>query len=574
MIDCRDIYFEETEKHLKLLKNNLEAWLRSPKAWDVDLFQYADPDFLFYRFIIGLQEDNTELLLTSIIIKVLERYNYSFERPSDSFSFVIIDQDQRIGYRFSDFFENENVNSILDNAGVDSACIIRTWKQDKTERWLIRENEHFQKNCLKLKSISVKYFFDHYFGANEWVSFKAGIEQYLQKARDRIGYKSLKYLSPMNLSSRKMYEEKILASWQYEGYKYQIINQDKEEVKKFLYLSNHTIDSETINEMVSAYIGNRLYKTMIGQNEYAVSFITSEWLYNSLKGTKNYDLTAIISGYLKSIEQLLYTIVMTNIDNKCKIAMSQESQIREKAYDEKIPVYENRNGFWKLWYSESKKEYKSKRYPYIDLTETQKEYMDSSTGTFEYFLRNNPHIFRKATLSKTIADMVSCFRIECRNGYFHTHNLYDKDWNIVEKTRENAIFLYFMLLGGCIIPKGKEYELGIIASDNFDELCKRIREFRHHNIEYIFEYADGRRLNLVYDRKSNTAEYTENGIEHYESLLFFVVDDFSIESYEQLGRGIKEEQKVYLTRKSLPNKIFGVNRNHQLEEISIYGNKN
>ena len=124
--------------------------------------------------------------------------------------------------------------------------------------------------------------------------------------------------------------------------------------------------------MVSAYVGNRLYKTMIGQNEYAESFITSEWLYHSLKGTENYDLTAIISGYLKSIEQLLYTVVMMNIDNKCKIAMSQESQIREKAYNEGVQVYEKQKGVWKLWYPESKKEYKNKRYPYIDLIETQK----------------------------------------------------------------------------------------------------------------------------------------------------------------------------------------------------------
>ena len=580
MMDCRDIYKEETEKHLKLLKNNLEAWLCSSEAWDVNLFQYSDPDFLFYRFIISLQEDSTEPLLTSIITKVLERYNYSFERSTDSFSFIISDQGQRIGYRFSDFFENENVNTILKNSEVDSACIIRTWKQEKTERWFIRENACFQQNGLKLKSVSIEHFFDHYFGVNEWASFKAEIELYLEKARERIGYKSLKYLSPMNLSSRKMYEEKVFASWQYEGYKYQIINRDKAEVKEYLYLSNYTIDSETIDEMINAFSGNRLYKTMIGQSEYAESFITSEWLYHSLKGTKNYDLTAIISGYLKSIEQLLCKIVMMNIDNGCKIEINP--QRKNEAYKQKIQAYENEKAYnnitgkWETIYGsflplhpEIKKDFMTKQHLYIDLLETQKDYMNRSTGTFEHFLRNNPHIFRKAALSKTIADMVSCFRIECRNGYFHTHNLKDKDWHIVEKTRDNAIFLYFMLLGGCIIPKEKECELGILVSDNFDELCKRIRAFRHHSIDFIFEYADGQRLNLVYDRKSNTAEYTENGIEHYESLRFFAVDDFSIEAYEQLDRGIREEQIVYLTRGNLPDKVYGVHRNHEFEEIMI-----
>ena len=299
---------------------------------------------------------------------------------------------------------------------------------------------------------------------------------------------------------------------------------------------------------------------MVGNSEFAESFTTSEWLYHSLSGKKNFDFTSVISGYLKSVEQLLYRIVMLNVDNSCKISMSNANDVITEAISNNIIVYQLKGGKWQVVPANAKLKYK-----YIDLTSKQTQYMDSSIGTFEFFLRNNKHIFVDSQYAKTIADMVSCFRIECRNGFFHTHNL--TDWDVVEKTRSNAIFLYYVLLGGCKIPSNKMSELGIISSDAFDNLCKKIREFKNYNVEFIFEYTDGKKLNLIYDFKNNTAEYTEEGIEHYEKLLFYSVDEFSLKAYEQLDKEIREDQKVYLTRENLPSRIFGVHRNRELEEI-------
>ena len=163
--------------------------------------------------------------------------------------------------------------------------------------------------------------------------------------------------------------------------------------------------------------------------------------------------------------------------------------------------------------------------------------------------------------------MVSCFRTECRNEYFHMHNL--SDWDIVKKVRSNAIFLYYVLLGGCIIPQSKMVELGILSTDSFDELCKKIREFRHYNPEFIFEYADGTKKNLIFDTINNTIDYTDEGVEHYQSLIFYEVEKFCLEAYEKLDEGIQEDQIVYLTRNTLPFRIIGIHRDGRTEEISI-----
>ena len=242
--------------------------------------------------------------------------------------------------------------------------------------------------------------------------------------------------------------------------------------------------------------------------------------------------------------------------------MSKAKDVIRKIKDQNIRTYKRDGNQWEeIGLSDH-------NYKYIDLTEAQKQFMDSSIGTFEYFLRFNQHIFADPSTSEIIADMVSCFRAECRNGYFHTHNL--NDWTVVKKIRDNAIYLYFILLGGCRVPLGKQNDLGIILDDQFDELCKRIREFHNYNSEFIFEYADGQQIKLIYDFINNTVEYNDFGIEHYTKLLFFKVDEFSSRTYEKLDEGIREEQKIYLTRNNLPNKIYGVYRNHQLEELFNY----
>lgn len=556
-IDCRDIYIDEIESSIKTLKRFREAWLGSSSSWNSELFQFADPDFYFYRFAIERQEQSIYPLLTNILYRVMERYGISFIKGSKNAPFVFItcEKKRRIGYRFDDFFEGQDVNQIVRNYNVNKAVIIRTTRQGKADERILRDNKQFQRKGVSLKVISLRSFFKMYFGLEEYDEFLACLKDYLIETKDIMGYQSIKFLSSMNLATQKLYEQKELADWDYRHYSYQIIDSNNKKIQNYLCLSRKPFPPSFLQTMENNYLPGGLFKAMVGNSEFAESFTTSEWLYHSLSGKKNFDFTSVISGYLKSVEQLLYRIVMLNVDNSCKITMSNANDVINEAKRNNIIAYQLKGGKWQVLSDHGKSKYK-----YIDLTSEQTQYMDSSIGTFELFLRNNKHIFVDAQYAKTIADMVSCFRIECRNGFFHTHNL--TDWYVVEKTRSNAIFLYYVLLGGCKIPSNKISELGIVGDDAFDELCKKIREFRHYNVNFIFEYADGKKLNLIYDFKNNTAEYTKEGIEHYERLLFY-----SVEALEQLDEGIREDQKVYLTRENLPCRIFGVHRNHELEEI-------
>ena len=63
-------------------------------------------------------------------------------------------------------------------------------------------------------------------------------------------------------------------------------------------------------------------------------------------------------------------------------------------------------------------------------------------------------------------------------------------------------------------------------------------------------------------------EFTDGRVEHYESLLFYEVEDFS-NALEKLDEGIREEQKVYISRDNLPVRIYVVYRDNRLEALEF-----
>ena len=558
-IDCTDVYLNEIDRTIKTLKRMREAWLRVPSCSNYELFQYAEDDFYLYRFFVNALTRNTNEMVEIIIYQLLQRYHVEFRDDYEDFSFVIEDSDNRIGYRFDDFYGDDDVDEILRKNEVDKGVIIRNWKDNNySSKKIKRENSSSKYNNL-ISVMLLKEFFLQYFDLKEYELFYKYIEEYIVTAKDVLGYKTVKYLSNMNLATQKICAEKEILEWDYCNYAYKIIDDTNEKISKLLYVQN--IDLERFHdEITTNYLTNSLYKSIVGVNEYSCSFITSEWLYHSLKEKKNYDYTAVISGYLKSIEQLLHKIVMVNLNNNCRIAINNEIQTEIEKNNISLYYYDLKRKKWKNAYPNTK-------YKYIDLNSENEKYMDTSIGTYEYFLRVNRHIFIDESLSDIIADMVSCFRIECRNGYFHRHNL--QDWEIVEITRNNALYLYYLLLGGCVIPESQMYQLGMCNVDEFDELCKKIREFRRYRSGFVFEYENRKTIKVIYDTLNNVMEFSTEGREHYQSLLFYEVDDFSVLSYEKLEMGISEGQMVYLTRDSLPKKIYGYYKDGELIEIKV-----
>jgi hypothetical protein len=175
------------------------------------------------------------------------------------------------------------------------------------------------------------------------------------------------------------------------------------------------------------YISRGLYKAMIGDASFADSFISSEWLYRLNQVTNSLDQTGIVAGYLKSVEQLLFTVIQFSKDKGKKI----------RTRDNKIAEYTTDN----------------------------EQRIDTTLGSLNAFIEHNSGIFNVSDYVKGhIVQTINDWRDKQRNGYFHKVNLHDAE-KVVE-IRQKAICLYFFILGGCDIHDDQFGRLGIAAKES------------------------------------------------------------------------------------------------------------
>ena len=164
--------------------------------------------------------------------------------------------------------------------------------------------------------------------------------------------------------------------------------------------------------MYNLFINKKRYKILFGNRSFAKSYLTSEWLFKKYVMLPEMDNTFIVSGYLKSVEQLLWDILKIKGINRL-IRTSNNSDASIDGSDD------------------------------IDVT----------LGNIQYFLSDydNRDLFDKSFKKNQRA--VSCYfrnqlgrwRNYYRNGYFHKDNL--QDIKLVEIIRNQTIYLYFLILG-------------------------------------------------------------------------------------------------------------------------------
>ena len=61
-------------------------------------------------------------------------------------------------------------------------------------------------------------------------------------------------------------------------------------------------------------VDKKFYKALLGNKGFAKCFITAEYLYTVFKNNAQFDYTAIVSSYLKAVEQLTYCVVENELN--------------------------------------------------------------------------------------------------------------------------------------------------------------------------------------------------------------------------------------------------------------------
>ena len=275
-------------------------------------------------------------------------------------------------------------------------------------------NEIYKKLNLPLEYVTIKYFWERYFGVEEYHTLITHINEFNESAKSLIGFNTVLVPTDAAISHFKEQTGNWLKAYPYSNY-----------IPNDIY--HHQIEI-----LLNNYINHGLWRAMIGSKNFAVSFISSEWYFQMYKLTENLDLTGIVAGYLKSIEQLIFAILVI-------------FAILELSKDKGITIkHKNRPDI-------------------IEYSAETERFVDSTLYSLQQVIKHNNIFWPEVNkyTKRHIDELLSDWREKHRNGYFHKDSL--QSMKIVNEIRDRAIQLYFLILGASKINEDQFGTLGIYS---------------------------------------------------------------------------------------------------------------
>lgn len=351
---------------------------------------------------------------------------------------------------------------------------------------------------------SLKWFFCTYFGEEEYSRFYKALNLYNNKINKFLLCDFVKPLAP---------DAKVDFNYNIEK---ELIRHDYTSVES-LKRKGITIKENEFKKIRAQFINRRLYRVLVGASDFAESFITAEWLYDSMKRAYAVDLTFIGSGYFKAVEQLLYALL--RIDN---------------------PKY------------------------YI------KANIDTSLGGMADQYRDYFHSFRndldgKESGKKTwfyVKETIYAYK-KIRNGYFHKNNIHE--WSKIDEIREATYQIMFLLLGTQSLIGTDIVKLGAPDDDYYTDYYKLCEYVNYHSGElFLLTFENGKQWILV---ALNDIYMTNNGsYKNFTGAYFRKQDDKTA------------RQRFCLTEENMPKKIIRLRvdlypNEENSKTIDVYGHR-
>ncbi|WP_346677260.1 hypothetical protein [Erysipelatoclostridium sp. An173] len=459
------------------------------------LFDIVGPDF--HKFINN--ESGycywIEVYIIKIIKNLLYRNNIYFHEnyygdgnEQHSLTIMINNQMIEIYILFDIFYEKANWT---DYDKLATKLIKRNKKADKINIYILRNfigyfdlanlfNLKLNENEKKIIEVfELKRLFEILFSEKEYEIFLEYANEFYTKCNMIINYKTVVTPTKDTIEKYKLKKIKMLKEFEYE--------------ETFRLNDNIFLEDINFQTIYSNFIDNQMYRAMVSCNDFADSFISSEWLYDVYSNAMgDLDLTGIVTGYLKSVEQLLYQIVKFHSG-------------------EGIPIKTINKGFQ----------------PYIENMEIE---IDNTLWSINKFVTSNKAklaINRK--IRGCIYNAIDTWKNLNRNGYFHKNNLYKKD-NKIEDIRSQTILLYFLILGG-INFNSKELislgittnELNVVSQIDEDTLYNIFKEWWNKVLEYD-----------CFDKKILFAVFITNN-QNKCIIHTKILNDFNIDKLKKFG---------------------------------------
>ena len=258
----------------------------------------------------------------------------------------------------------------------------------------------------RVEQIVVKQFFEM-LGRDDYDDFKECVGQYNYNAEQKLGITVSAIPTKKAVEKHRAMIQKELLSYFY-----------KKELQTIF-------DEKEIMNMKERFEKN--YVVLISNANFSKSLISSEWYYTlQVKTDAGIEQTAIVAGYLKSIEQLLFSILLVlseNENNKFMFYANQEG--REKTGQKKLPLnYAN-----------------------------QKLVLTMAKNILKVIEGNKKFVLHRTEMTDRVIGYLEQYVEKTRNAYMHKDNLYD--WSDIRIIRTKTYAAYFMILGTFFIDVEK-----------------------------------------------------------------------------------------------------------------------
>ena len=354
---------------LDCVKNSNRIWLRQTKKTDSAFSLFRPANNEFYQFKDGEKSLEWYIrvhLLNGIIQKMLEDRDISYvpfsershtietgESISKScnkensvfeekypFEFIIQENGCKSGIRYLPI-KVDSAKALLNQGIVDKIHIVNC-KDNQDD--LYDESPYFlskSSSQLNVFYSSLKAFFCKLFSEDEFNLYLKCIRTAVTEANQIVGFHTIPQLTSRNVFDYKISIIDKLITEDYERMCY-LLDPEKESKKK-IKTKVCKLASEDTAIMLHYYLDQRLVNSLLGKNDFAICFFTSEYLYQTYCEQKNFDYTSIVAGYLKSVEQLVFIILMAimNDERQDQILIkprSVSSSYPEYVLDAIIPI--------------------------------------------------------------------------------------------------------------------------------------------------------------------------------------------------------------------------------------------
>lgn len=327
----------------------------------------------------------------------------------------------------------------------------------------------------------------------------------------------------------------------------------KEKVETFKYEfedgSNLRItDPDDIAVLNNSFFDKNLREALIGNGDFAKSFITSEYLFGIINNGLCIDYTSVVVGYIKSVEQLLYLLYKSAFEgksnmiywDKCKNLQDFDVSLLDKY---RFDPYNPDKG-WK----------QEKYYHHVKTGNNAPE-----IGELTRFLR---YYTKMCALSESGKEFVyKCledFRRYNRNAHFHKDNIEFCEYSRIERIRNNTHICLYYLLGGFILLDQStpiNEQLGII-NYRFEQFYQEITQKRRRF--FNAKFSDGDECVIYYLVDDVNVDFNADGILPNTELRFLKTGIKRENAYQSQIQNLSKDENfvknhtISITRVNMP----------------------